>query len=296
VARALAFLLLLLALPAAAQPVSREEEDRLRANEAERQGIVDLAGTELLGIEPDTFHGPLGRTDRPTLAVVGDLLLLDWTLDLLPFGGAENLDRIRAAVRAERRKQVRDAARSRDELESEVKPSEAERFEAGRTSVPLRDLLAHPEEKPANDAPVPAAGSEPVAGGPGAVVPEPGSENARPAAAKPLDYIPVSPEELRALRDRHKAAGTPNTAWLEEVAADPLAEQEWKERAEKERQSELRRTTTMSVEKRGTFALGEWLYDTFHNKDPVGLGVVVVVLLVLAGGVYMLVAVVRKDD
>lgn len=287
-------LLLTLAAPALAQPVSREEEERLRALEAERDAIVDLAAEELLTIQPETFHGPLGRTDRPTLDVVTDLLVLDWALALLEHGGAENLDRLRAAAQAARRKQVRDAARSREALADEVRPSSAERFEAGRTSVALREVLARPAEKPADDAPVPADGVPPDGPGPGA--PRPGDRPAAGTRGAPLAYIPVSPEELAALRDRHRARGTGSQAWLEQVAADPMAEQRWREASEAERQTNLRRTNTMAVEKEGGYALGEWLFVTFQKKDLLGLSVVAFVLLLFAGAVVLVFKMMRKDD
>lgn len=293
--RLLAALALWALSPAAgAQPVSREDEERMRAQEAEREALVELALPALLDVEPETFHGPLGRVDRPTLDLVNDLLQLDWTLALLAHGGAENLDRIRATALAARRRQVRDAVGWRAALEAEVRASPAEEFEAGRTAVTVREVLAQPVEKPAIDAPLPPGGLPPAppgsspAGGPA------GGPGARSDA--PLDYIPVSADELRALRDKHRAQGRAGEGWIDQLTADPVAEARWREATERLRQTNLRRTTPMSVERGGGYALGEWISGAFSERDPVRLVVFFGAIGVILAAVALIVLLIRRRD
>lgn len=256
--------------------LTREEEARLKAEEAEREALVQRVYRErLLQIPPETFHAPHVDTARPVLGLVEDLLFLELATRLLEHGGVENIDRLREAAQTWRGRAIRDAARSREALADRLRPTEAERADSARSGLSLEQVLARNEEKPADA--------------------RPGVAAAQPAAA-PLDYIPVRPEDLNALRDRYMASGqSVDENWYARLARDPVAEKRWKEQQRAHETNVARLQTAWATEHGASYQIGTWLQDTWHRKDPLGLAIIAVILLGLAGVVWVAFKLLRRD-
>ncbi len=262
----------------AAPPIlSREEEARAKALEAERETLIQRVYQErLLQVPPETFHPGRANAQRPVLDVVEDLLFLDLAARILETGGVENVDRLREAAQVWRNRSARNAARSREVLSDRLQPSQEELVEAGRTGLALSDVVARAEEKPATT----------VAALPGA----------QPASAAPLDYIPVRAEDLAALRERYLASGrTVDEAWYSRLSRDPIAEQRWKEQQRANELHVARLQTAWATDRGLSYQTGTWLQEVWHRKDPVGLAIVAVLLLGLAAVLFLAFKLLRRD-
>ena len=138
------------AAPPAGEPLTREEEAVLAAAEAEREALIaQLLETVLRDVPPETFHGAPGRLDRPVQAIVDEMLLLDWALELTEHGGIENLDRIRATALRRRREVAPTASRVREMMSTRLEPTRAEDHEAGRGRISASRILAGRQMTPA---------------------------------------------------------------------------------------------------------------------------------------------------
>jgi hypothetical protein len=258
--------------------LSREEEAQAKALEAERETLVQRIYRErLLQVPPETFHSGRANAKRPVLDVVEDLLFLDLAARILETGGVENVDRLREAAQVWRNRSARNATRSREVLSDRLHPSQDELVEAGRTGLSLVDVIARDDEKPA------AA----IAAVPGAA----------PMSAAPLDYIPVPPEDLAALRERYLASGrSVDEAWYSQLARDPIAEQRWKEQQRATELHVARLQTAWATDKGLSYQTGTWLQETWQRKDPVGLAIVAVLLLALGVVVLVALKLLRRDQ
>jgi hypothetical protein len=262
----------------AAPPIlTREEEARAKALEAERETLVQRIYRErLLQVPPETFHPGRANAQRPVLDVVEDLLFLDLAARILETGGVENVDRLREAAQVWRNRSARNAARSREVLSDRLHPSQDELVEAGRTGLALADVVTRAEEKPA-----------------AAVAALPG---AQPTSAAPLDYIPVPAEDLAALRERYLASGrTVDEAWYARLARDPIAEQRWKDQQRANELNVARLQTAWATDRGFSYQTGTWLQEVWHRKDPVGLAIVAVLLLGLGAVMLLAFKLLRRD-
>lgn len=257
--------------------LTREEEAARKAEEAEREGIIGLIYSErLLRVPPETFHAPTADLDRPVAAIVEDMLFLDLAVHLLEYGGVENIDRLRAAAQIWRARATRDAARSRDALADRLTPSRDELTEAARSALPLATVAARGEEKSS-----------------GAVV---GGSAPAPVSVAPLDYIPVPPEDLVALRERYMASGRPvDEAWYNRMARDPIAEERWKQQQLAMEKEVARLQTGWKTEKGFGYQIGVWTQDVWQRKDPLGLGLIAIFLLGAAVAAFVVFKLIRRD-
>lgn len=261
-----------------ARPIlTREQEAQAKAEDAEREALIQRIYRErLLQVPSETFHPPVADVSRPVLSIVEDLLFLDLAARLLETGGAENVDRLREAAQAWRARATRDAARSRDALADRLRPTQDELTESGRTALPLTVVKSRDETKPAPD----------PAGLVAAEVP----------AAAPLDYIPVPPEDLAALRDRYLANGQRvDESWYARISRDPIAEQRWRDQQRAMEMNIARQQTGWATERGATFQFGEWLRDTWQRKDPFGLAIIAIFLLATGAVVFVAFKLLRRD-
>ncbi|MCK6570440.1 hypothetical protein L6V77_04925 [Myxococcota bacterium] len=269
---------------AAPAPIlTREEEAARKADEAEREAIIALIYQErLLQVPPDTFHAPTADPKRSVAALVEDLLFLDLAVHLLEQGGVENIDRLRAAAQTWRARATRDAARSREALVDRLGPSRDELTEAARTALSVAEVAARGEER-TTGAVVGTAPSGTLAA-------------SATAPVAPLDYIPVPPEDLAALRERYMASGRPvDEAWYNRLARDPIAEERWKQQQAAMEKEVARLQTGWKTEKGAGYQIGVWTQDVWQRKDPLGLAVIFVFLLGAGAAGFVVFKLIRRD-
>jgi hypothetical protein len=257
--------------------LTREQEAARNAEEAEREALVRLVYQErLLQVPPETFHAPVVDPARPVSAMVEDLLFLDLAVHLLEHGGVENVDRLRAAAQTWRARSTRDAARSLDALTDRLRPSREELTEAGRSALALSAVAARAEEKSG-----------------GAAL---GLDAPAPGSVAPLDYIPVPPEDLAALRERYLASGQPvDEAWYNRLARDPVAEERWKQQQAAMEKEVARLQTGWKTEKGLGYRIGTWTQEVWQRKDPLGLAVIAVFLLGAVATLFIGFKLLRRD-
>lgn len=261
-----------------ARPIlTREEEAQAKAEDIEREALIQRIYRErLLQVPSETFHPPVADVSRPVLSVVEDLLFLDLAARLLETGGAENVDRLREAAQTWRARATRDAARSRDVLADRLRPTQEELTESGRTALPLTVVKSRDEAKPAPSSTGVVAAEAP--------------------AAAPLDYIPVRPEDLAALRDRYQANGQRvDENWYARLSRDPIAEQRWKDQQRALEMNVARQQTGWATDRGTSYQIGEWLRETWQRKEPFGLAVIAIFLLAAGAVVLVAVKLLRRD-
>lgn len=288
---------LVLHLAGPAFAVTPEEEARLKALEDEREALVEQVFQErLTRVLPETFHRRPGISVDTTLSAVQELLLLEWLDAALEHGGTENIDRVRTSVNVLRKRTMRDAARTREILGRHVRPERDDRFEAERAEARLLDVVANPLDPAADPA---RGGAKPVQPQPAA----PGHQGAEAAAevvaeAPKLDYIPVAPEELQRLRERHMVDGfaAPDDQWYAQLRHDPREQERWAAAARAENEKLKRTTARMDVKKGASYSLGVWIQDAWVQKNPFRLGIIAIFLLGFFAVGYVLFIFLRKQD
>lgn len=283
---------LLLHLAGPALAVTPEEEARLKALEDEREALVEQVFQErLTRVLPETFHRRPGLAVDTTLSAVQELLLLEWLDATLEHGGTENIDRVRTSVNVLRKRTMRDAARTREILGRHVRPERDDRFEAERAEAKLAEVVANPLDPaadPSRGAPKPAT-PKPAA---------PGSDAAAAADAPKLDYIPVAPEELQRLRERHMVNGfaAPDEQWYAQLRHDPREQERWAAAARAENEKLKRTTARMDVKKGASYSIGLWIQEAWIQKNPFRLGIIAIFLLGFLAVGYVLFIFLRKQD
>ncbi len=261
-------------------PMTRADADARRTADRERMALVERIYQERLrAVPPDTFHPAADDGQRTVGTVAEDMVGLELTLRLIEPGGLENIDRIRSAALAWRTRNARSAIRGREVLKDKLRPSQDELDEAAHTTVPLAYVQAHPEERP----------TQPNSIGGGAA--PPGTPS-----APPLDYIPVPPEEMQALRERYLASGQPvSQTWYDRLYRDPAADEDWKRQRDAFELEVARVQTTHATEHGGSYQFGLWIQDVWHKKEPLGLALIGIFVVGALAAAALATRLLRRD-